>query len=178
MFKVILGIIPCIEYILWKRSIHCLWLFPIPSKLSIERFHFISSRRQLGMEKQLKEKMIHSVMPPKVTIAYHIWCFQICFVLAVFSLPPKVTIYRIGYHLMISLLIWWKNFVNEIQTMMMGCCRFLIGWWRGWSTRRRRMTSTLRLGVWWERYHHQDRLIRFMLVIDADGNDDDDYEDG
>ena len=26
-----------------------------------------ASRRQLGMEKQLKEKMIHSVMPPKVT---------------------------------------------------------------------------------------------------------------
>jgi hypothetical protein len=24
-------------------------------------------KRQLGMEKQLKEKMIHSVMPPKVT---------------------------------------------------------------------------------------------------------------
>ena len=30
------------------------------------------------MEKQLKEKMIHSVMPPKVTIAYHM-------------MPPKVT---------------------------------------------------------------------------------------
>ena len=25
-------------------------------------------KRQLGMEKQLKEKMIHSVMPPKVVL--------------------------------------------------------------------------------------------------------------
>jgi adenylate cyclase 9 len=29
-------------------------------------------KRQLGMEKQLKEKMIHSVMPPKVTLSHFI----------------------------------------------------------------------------------------------------------
>ncbi len=39
-------------------------------------------KRQLGMEKQLKEKMIHSVMPPKVT---QIFSMMFAFLL---SLPP------------------------------------------------------------------------------------------
>ena len=43
-------------------------------------------KRQLAMEKQLKEKMIHSVMPPKVSFSCISWS-AICSLLA-----PQITL--------------------------------------------------------------------------------------